>query len=125
MAGRCVVIGKSIITDSVLFFNAVNNKSKVKVFHVPTTKIKNQISEKSITELLDNDQSLPRIFKAHFFKNIKGTVELRAYRDEMIEIWDKIIKSENKIAQNFALELKHGMFVIVPHELTTSSSKLR
>ena len=92
---------------------------------MPTTKIKNQISEKSITELLDNDQSLPRIFKAHFFKNIKGTVELRAYQDEMIEIWDKIIKSENKIAQNFALELKHGMFVIVPHELTTSSSKLR
>ena len=54
LAGRHVVTGKSIITDSVYFFNAVNNKSKVKVFHVPTAEIKNQISEKSIKELLGN-----------------------------------------------------------------------
>ena len=41
----------------------------------------------------------------------------------MIEILDKIIESQNKIAQNSALELKHGMFVIVPYEFATSSSK--
>ena len=79
MAGRHVVTGKSIINDSVSFFNAVNNKIKVKVFHVPTPEIKNQISEKSIKELLDNAKSLPGIFKVNFFKNSKGTVELRAY----------------------------------------------
>ena len=32
LSGRRVVNGKSIITDSVSFFNAVYNKSKVKVF---------------------------------------------------------------------------------------------
>ena len=41
----------------------------------------------------------------------------------MIKIRDKIIESQNKIAQNSALELKHGMFVIVPYEFATSSSK--
>ena len=123
LAGRRVVTGKSVITDSVSFFNAFNNESKVKVFHLPTAEIKNQISEKSIKVLLDNAKSLPGIFKAHFFKNTKGTVEPRAYRDEMIEIQDKIIKSQNKIAQNSALELKHGMFVIVLYEFATSSSK--
>ena len=41
----------------------------------------------------------------------------------MIKIWDKIIESQNKIAQNSALELKHGMFVIVLYEFATSSSK--
>ena len=69
LAGRCVVTGKSIITDSVSFFNAVNNESKVKVFHVPTAEIEDQISEKSIKVLLDNAKSLSGIFKAHFFKN--------------------------------------------------------
>ena len=71
LGGRCVVTGKSIITDSFSFFNAVNNESKVKVFHVPTAEIKNQISEKSIKELLDNAHSLPGISKAHFFKILK------------------------------------------------------
>ena len=51
LAGRQVVTGKSIITDPVSFFNAVNNKSKLKVFHVTTAEIKNQISEKSIKEI--------------------------------------------------------------------------
>ena len=98
--------------------------TKVKsVFQVPTAEIKNQISEKSIKELLDNAQSLPGIFKAHFFKNTKGIVELQAYQDEMIEIRDKINESQNKIAQNSALKLKHGMFVIVPYKFATSSSK--
>ena len=123
MAGRRIVTRKSIITDSDSFFNAVKNESKVKVFHLPTTEIKNQISEKSIKKLLDNVQSLPVIFKVHFFKNTKGTVEVRAYQDEMIEIRDKIIKSQNKIAQNSALELKHGMLVIVSYEFAISSSK--
>ena len=90
LAGRCVVTGKSIFTDSVSFFNAVNNKSKVKVFHVPTAEIKNQISGKSTKELLDNAQSLPGIFKAHFFKNTKGTAKLQGYWDEMIKIQDNI-----------------------------------
>ena len=90
---------------------------------MPTTERKNQISDKSIKELFDNAQSLPGIFKAHFFKNTKGTIELRAYPDEMIEIQDKIIKSQNKIAQNSVLELKDGMFVIVPYKFATSSSK--
>ena len=123
LAGRRVVTGKSIITDSVLFFNAVNNKSKVKVFNLPTAETKNQISEKSIKELLDNVQLLPGIFKTHFFQNTKGTVKLLAYRDEMIEIRDKIIKNQSKIPQNSALELKHRMFVIVPYKFATSSSK--
>ena len=39
---------------------------------MPTAKIKNQILEKGIKELLDNAQSLPGIFKANFFKNTKG-----------------------------------------------------
>ena len=73
--------------------------------------------------LLDNAKSLPGIFKAHFCKNTKGTVELWACRDEMIEIRDKIIESQSKIAQNSALELKHGMFVIAPYEFATSSSR--
>ena len=34
----------------------------------------------------------------------------------MIEIRDKIIESQNKLPQNSALELKHGMFVIVPYK---------
>ena len=33
------------------------------------------------------------------------------------------IKSQSKIAQNSALELKHGMFVIAPYEFATSSSR--
>ena len=93
------------------------------VFRVPKAEIKNEISLKSIKVLLDNAQSLPRIFKAYFFKNTKGIVELQTYRDQMIEIQDKIIKSQNKIAQNSALELKHGMFVIVPYKFATSFSK--
>ena len=72
LTGRHVVTGKSFITDSVSLFNAVNNKSKVTVFHMPTAKIKNQILEKGIKELSDNAQSLPGIFKANFFKNTKG-----------------------------------------------------
>ena len=72
---------------------------------MPTAEIKNQISQKSIKGLLDNAQSLPRT---------KGTIKLWAYQDEMIQIQDKIIKSQNEIPQNSALELKHGMFVIVP-----------
>ena len=58
-----------------------------------------------------------------FLQNTKGIVKLQAYRDEIIKIRDKIIESQNKIAQNSALELKHGMFVIVPYEFATSSSK--
>ena len=123
LAGRRVVTGKSIITEFVLFFNAVNNKSKVKVFTLPTAEIKNQISEESIKELLDNIQLFPGIFKAHFFQNTKGTVKLLAYRDEMIKIRDKIIKNQSKIPQNSTLELKHRMFVIVPYKFATSSSK--
>ena len=53
---------------------------------MPTAEIKNQISEKNIKELLDNAQSLPGIFKANFFKNTEGTVELQGYQDKMIEI---------------------------------------
>ena len=71
MIERHVVTGKSFIADSISLFNAVNNKSKVTVFQMPTAKIKNQILEKGIKELLDNVQSLPGIFKAHF-KNNKG-----------------------------------------------------
>ena len=41
----------------------------------------------------------------------------------MIEIRDTIIESQNKIPQNSALELKHGMFVIIPYKFATSSSK--
>ena len=88
---------------------------------MPTAEIKNQISKKNIKELLDNAQLLPGIFKAHFFKNTEGTVELGAYRDEMIEIRDKIIESQNKLPQNSALELKHGMFVIVPYKFAQKS----
>ena len=47
LAGRRVVTGKSIITDSVSFFNTINNESKVKVFHMPTAEIKNQISRRA------------------------------------------------------------------------------
>ena len=45
LTGRRTVTAKSIITDSVSFFNAVNNKSKVKVFLVPTAEIKNHFQE--------------------------------------------------------------------------------
>ena len=40
----------------------------------------------------------------------------------MIKIQDNI-ESQNKIPQNSTLELKYGMFVIVPHKFATSSSK--
>ena len=43
----------------------------------------------------------------------------------MIKIQDKIFKSQNKIPQNSALELKHGMFVIVLYKFATSTSKIQ
>ena len=92
---------------------------------MPTAEIKNQISEKNIKELLDNAQSLPGIFKAHFFKNTEGTVELQGYQDKMIEIWDKIIESQNKILQNSTLELKPKCLLLSRTNLQQAPQKLR